>query len=129
MSESRLEFYQILATIIPVLLLAITLQSGSFIKSLDAAKLIFEKVLQAFSICGVFLLLITSEAFILYGLYNNTEENINLLAIGMSIGLALAYIIIDYILAIFSKPSKAAIYWIVLSFALLITHAIQLVTK
>lgn len=125
MSDFRLEFYQTLATIIPVLLLAITIQSGNFIKQAQAITAPIDKFIQISSVCGVVLLLMLSESFILHAIYNNSEDHVGLIGIFIAMGIASAFILVDYILAILSKTAKGAVvYWLVLCFTVIAAYII-----
>jgi hypothetical protein len=109
----KIEFYQTIAQIIPVLLLAITAQSvfsNNKIRYSGNERRLRRNHL--FSLLITYSLLITTEILALLNMYFNIEITYSLLLTFISIFLACTYILFEQILMLYGKDKYV---WVVLA--------------
>ncbi len=112
MSPNHLTFYTTLATLFPIMLLALTLQSSAYLKNTTLAFSTSYRVLYSICISSMIALLCVTEGLVLHAIYTNTE---NLSPLGASLVLALAavFMAIDYVLTVLGK-TKHILYALLL---------------
>src|SRR5690348_10327698 len=106
------DFYQIIAQIIPVLLLAISLQSSFVIQKYSYRdSQMLEKGIHSISVAGMCAILILSEAMILTAIYKKIDIELHdLWSIILAIVGSSIYIVTDAVLAIMGKTRGGTVY-------------------
>jgi hypothetical protein len=107
------EFYTAIAALLPVLILAISIQSSFFIKQTkyQSPQENFPRNLHAMAVFAALAILSLAEGLALYALYNNQSH------IGWIVGIAFAaitavlFVIADFILALLDKSKEVGVYY------------------
>lgn len=105
------DFYVAITAILPILFLAISIQSSSFIESSGQNQTPGAYKFMHASLAIFMLGLLTFfEGVALYALYNSKEGRVNLLMLGFVMVLAVLYIALDFVLKLYKKSQDFGLY-------------------
>lgn len=105
-------FYIAIAALIPILVLAISLQSSFFLRRVTFVSPQDNVVrnLYAMVVATMLIMLILSEGLTLYALYHDISRPDWALALSITTATSALFIVVDFILALFNRSKDVGIY-------------------